>query len=45
MIKVSKNTSFKKLDKRRESLLSNTNNFLAFFIVFEWGRIFESEMD
>ena len=23
----------------------NTNNFLAFFIVFEWGNILESAMD
>ena len=35
----------KKLDKRRESFSPNTDNFLAFFIVFEWGRILESAMD
>ena len=32
-------------DKRGESFLSNTNNFLVFFIVFEWGIVFESAMD
>ena len=37
--------SLKKLDKRRESLLPNIDNFSMFFIVFEWGRIFESVMD
>ena len=42
MIKVSKN---KKSHKRRELFSTNTNNFLAFFIVFEWGRILESAMD
>ena len=36
---------FKKLDKRRESFLPITDNFLAFCIVFEWCRIFESAMD
>ena len=36
---------FKKLDKRRESFLPNNDNFLAFFIAFEWGRILESAMD
>ena len=35
----------KKLDKRRESFSPNTDNFLAFFIVSEWGRILESAMD
>ena len=46
MIKLLKNISFlKKLDKRGESFLPNTNNFLAFFIVFEWGRILGSAMD
>ena len=34
MIKLSKNMGLKNLDKR----------FLAFFIVFEWGRILESAM-
>ena len=42
MIKLSKICVCKKLDKRRESLSSNTDNF---FIVFEWGRILESTMD
>ena len=32
-------------DKRGESFLPNTNNFLVFFIVFEWGIVFESAMD
>ena len=27
------------------SFFPNTNNLLAFFIVFEWGRILESAMD
>ena len=36
---------FKKLDKRQELFLPNTNNLLAFFISFEWGRILESAMD
>ena len=35
----------KKLDKRQESLSPNTNNFLAFFIIFDWGRILESAID
>ena len=35
----------KKLDKRQESFSPNTDNFLTFFIVFEWGRIMESAMD
>ena len=35
----------KKFDKPRESFLPNTDNFLAFFIVFKWGRILESAMD
>ena len=26
-------------------VLPNSHNFSTFFIVFEWGRIFESEMD
>ena len=34
----------KNLDKQQELFLPNTNNFLAFFIVFEWDRIFESAM-
>ena len=33
---------FKKLDKRRESFLPNTDNFLAVVTVFNWGRIFEN---
>ena len=45
MIKASKNTSLQKLEKRREPFLPNTDIFLALFIVFEWGRIFESAMD
>ena len=36
---------FKKLDKQKESFSPNTENFLAFFIVFEWGRILKSEME
>ena len=35
----------KKLDQQRESFLRNTDNLLAFFIVFEWGRILESAVD
>ena len=35
----------KKLDKRRELFSPNTDNVLAFFIFFEWGRILESAMD
>ena len=35
----------KKSNKRRESFLPNTDNVSAFFIVFEWGRIFESAVD
>ena len=34
-IKVSKNMSFEKIDQQQESCLRNTDNFLAFFIVFE----------
>ena len=45
MIKVSKNMICKKLDKQRESFSPNTDNFLAFFIGFEWGRILKSAMD
>ena len=37
--------SLKKLDKRRESFSPNADNFLAFFIAFEWGKILESVMD
>ena len=44
MIKLSKNMGLKKLDKRWESFSPTTDNFLAFFIVFEWGRILESAM-
>ena len=33
------------MNKQQESLSPNTNNFLAFFIVFEWGRILKSAMD
>ena len=40
MIKLIKN-----IDKRKESFLPNPDNFLAFFIVFEWDRILESLMD
>ena len=35
----------KKLDKQQESFLANTYNFVARFIVFEWGRILISAMD
>ena len=45
MIKLSKIWVCKKLDKRRESFSQNTDNFLDFFIVFEWDRILESLMD
>ena len=46
MIRLSKHVSlYKKLDKQRESFSPNSDNFLAFFIVFEWGRILESAMD
>ena len=41
MLKVSRNMTLGKIDKRRGLFLPNTDNFLAFFIVFEWGRIFE----
>ena len=43
MINVSKNTSFKKSNKR-DSFLRNIDNFLVVFIVFTWGIIFESAM-
>ena len=33
------------LDKWRESFSPNTDNFLPFFIIFEWGRILESAKD
>ena len=36
---------FKNLDKQREPFLPNIDNFVAFFIGFEWGRILESAMD
>ena len=29
----------------KKALLPKTDNFLAFFIVFEWGRILGSAMD
>ena len=45
MIKVLSIWVCKKLDKRRESISRNTDYFLAFVIVFEWGRILESAMD
>ena len=35
----------KKLDKRQVSFSPITDNFLAFFIVFEWDKILESAMD
>ena len=35
----------KKLGKRRGWFSPNTDNFLAFFIVFEWGRILEGAVD
>ena len=35
----------KKVDKPGEFFLPNTDNFLAFFIIFEWGRILESAVD
>ena len=36
---------WKKIDKGRDSFSSNTDNFVAFFIVFEWDRILESAID
>ena len=45
MIKLSTIQVSKKLDKQRESFSPNTDYLLAFFIVFEWGRILESAMD
>ena len=45
MLKVSRNMTLGKIDKRRGLFLPNTDNFLAFFIVFEWGRILKSAMD
>ena len=45
MTKVSKKCLCKKVDERGESFSPNTDNFLAFFIAFEWGRILESAMD
>ena len=45
MIKVPKIRVCKKLDKRQESFSPNTDSFLAFFIVFEWGRILDSAMN
>ena len=45
MIKLSKNMTLEKLDKQRESFLPNAGNFLAFFIIFEWGRIFVIAID
>ena len=45
LIKVPTIWVFKKYNKRRESFSPNTDYFLAFFIVFEWGRILESVMD
>ena len=35
----------KKSNKQRGSLSPNTDNFLPFFIVFEWGRISENAMN
>ena len=34
-----------KINKQQESFLPNTDNFLAFFIVFESNRILGSTMD
>ena len=45
MIKVSKNMSYKKIDKQQELFLPNTDNFSVIFIVFEWGRILKSAVD
>ena len=44
MIKL-KNMSLLKLDTQQESFSPNTDNFLAFFIVFEWSRILKKAMD
>ena len=35
----------KKIDKRSESFLPNTGNFLALFIAFEWARLLEKPLD
>ena len=35
----------KKLYKQQESFSPNTDNFVAFFIVFGWGKILTSVMD
>ena len=35
----------KKLDKRGESFSPNTDNLLAFFVVFESGKVLENVMD
>ena len=40
-----KKYEFVNLGKQRESFSPNTDNFLAFFIVFEWGRMLKSAMD
>ena len=45
MIKLSKNMTLEKLGKQREWFLPNAGNFLAFFIIFEWGRIFVIAID
>ena len=39
------NKGCEKLDKQQQSLLPNIDNFLVFFIAFEWGIIFESLVD
>ena len=43
--KFQKLSFWKKLHKGRESFSPNADNFLAFFIVFQRGRILESAMD
>ena len=45
MTKFQKIWVCKILDKSRESFVPNTDNFLGFFFVFEWGRIFETAIN
>ena len=33
------------LGQQKRSFLRNTDNFLAFFVTFEWGRILEKAVD
>ena len=45
MIKVSENMSFEKISSTMRVVFTKYRKFLAFFIVFEWGRILESAID